>query len=212
MIWNPYYKCSVRFFLILYFICFWRKLTLKWNKIIYLIIFYTTFSEHLTWAQCQSVKFIPHVGNLAKPQGLSCNLKKKKKKEKEKKKRGSISNWIVHKPSKVGTNTFKKNVRTILLLSLNMGTEIKSKSHTNDNRGNNSRKRKPRYLPHNVSLSLSSYNIVFVVSLVIHHIHGFFCVTEGCQEEGCVPIKARSTRILYHLWWGPRTPGLSWSH
>ena len=126
--------------------------------------------------------------------------------------------WIAHKPSKVGTNALKKNVRTILLLSLsvslNMGTENKSKSHKNDNRGNNSRKRKPRYLPHNVSLSLSlsSYSIVFVVSLVIHHIHGFFCVTECSQEEGCVPIKARSTRILYHLWWGPRTPGLSWSH
>ena len=37
-----------------------------------------------TVSKCQIHK--THVGNLAKPQGLSCNLKKKKKKEKEKKK------------------------------------------------------------------------------------------------------------------------------
>ena len=39
-----------------------------------------------------------------------------------------------------------------------------------------------------------------------------FCVAEGSEEEGVVPIKARSTRILYHLRWRPGTPGLSWSH
>ena len=55
-------------------------------KEIDITIFYVTFGEHLTWAQCQSVKFIPHVGNLAKPQGLSCNLKKKEEKRKRKKK------------------------------------------------------------------------------------------------------------------------------
>ena len=34
--------------------------------------------------QCQSVKFIPHVGNLVKPQGVSCNLREKKRKKEKK--------------------------------------------------------------------------------------------------------------------------------
>ncbi|XP_030960000.1 LOW QUALITY PROTEIN: AP2/ERF domain-containing protein PFD0985w [Quercus lobata] len=58
-----------------------------------------------------------------------------------------------------------------------MGTENKSKSHTNDNRGNNSRKRKPRYLPHNKAVKKKgSYPLR-------PGVQGFFNTCDGGRER-----------------------------
>ncbi|XP_030960023.1 putative neugrin-like protein DDB_G0288135 [Quercus lobata] len=58
-----------------------------------------------------------------------------------------------------------------------MGTENKSKSHTNDNRGNNSRKRKPRYLPHNKAVKKKgSYPLR-------PGVQGFFITCDGGRER-----------------------------
>ncbi|KAL4611348.1 hypothetical protein ACB092_08G117500 [Castanea dentata] len=58
-----------------------------------------------------------------------------------------------------------------------MGTENKSKSHTNDNRGNNSRKRKPRYLPHNKAVKKKgSYPLR-------PGVQGFFITCDGGREH-----------------------------
>ena len=40
-----------------------------------------------------------------------------------------------------------------------------------------------------LSLSLSSYSIVFVVSLVIHHVHGFFVLQKAVKKKGAYPLR-----------------------
>ena len=40
-----------------------------------------------------------------------------------------------------------------------------------------------------MSLSLSSYSIVFVVSLVIHHVHGFFVLQKAVKKKGAYPLR-----------------------
>ena len=116
--------------------------------------------------------------------------KEKRKKKKEKRKRIYSELLASMEPSNVRTNTFTSkvfNCATLNSRSLSIWAQTTNRSRTPaTTTGRESRAIFPTM---SLSLSLSSYSIVFVVSLVIHHVHGFFVLQKAVKKKGAYPLR-----------------------